>query len=487
MARLHFPKQAVARTLLCAVALSWAATVNAAEDIRLPDIGDSSGAVLSPEQERSIGQEVMRHVRLSFELVDDPEVKEYIRGLGYRLVAHSDARNQEFTFFVLDAADINAFAAPGGFVGINSGLILATESESELASVLAHEIAHVTQRHLARAYETQQKLALPALAGIVAAILLGSQNSDLGQAALAASQAGSVQAQLNFTRSNEKEADDIGIRILASAGFNPRAMPAFFENLQYSSRFYTRPPEFLSTHPVTASRIAESRGRAETYSYRQVKDSFQYHLVREKLRVRMENDHKQAVTRFREALESGQYRNENATRYGYALALLQNGQYDAARNQMAQLQQKNPERIAYLIGRARIELGAGRHREALEIYQDALKLYPRNHPLTIRYAEALLASGNPEKARQVLHAHIRHRTPEADTYKLLAVVEGEAGHPVEAHQSMAEYHYLNGRTQAAIEQLDIALRHEDTDFYETSKIQARRGELQEQARLEAQR
>lgn len=456
-------------------------------NLDLPDMGDSSGIVLGPEEERRLGEAFMREIRQQIKVVDDPEINEYINSLGYRLASNSDNQEQNFTFFVVDDPAINAFAVPGGFIGVNTGLIAASESENELASVLAHEIAHITQRHIARSFEKADRLNLPALAALLAAIALGSQNGELGQAALAATQAGAAQAQINFTRGNEEEADRVGMQTLARAGFDPRSMPVFFERLQQSARFAgPRPPEFLSTHPVTASRVSDSRNRAEQYPYRQVGDSLSYHLLQARLDVMAEKNPRQGAKRFAEALKNGQHRNREGARYGYALTLLQAGDYAAARAQTTELLSQDKNNISYQILLAKIEMASGHSAAALKIYADALRLYPGNHPLTLLYGRGLLQNGQAAKASELLRTHLRRRTPEPALYKLLAEATGEAGFKAEAHRNLAEYYYLNGIIDAAITQLTIALRLKDTDFYQSSQIEARLKQFETEA-LEARR
>lgn len=457
-------------------------------DLSLPDMGESSDTVISPHEEQRLGESFMRMIRQQLTVVDDPLINDYIRSLGYKLASNSDNQSQDFTFFVVEDPTINAFAAPGGYIGVNTGLILATESESELASVLAHEIAHVTQHHLARSFEKAGRMSLPATAALIAALIIASQSSEAGQAAIAATQAGVAQTQINFTRANEEEADRVGLRILANSGFDPRSMPVFFERLQQSARFSgPQLPEYLSTHPVTASRISDTRNRAEQYAYKQIKDSQAYHLLRGKLRVTNQDNHKQTVRDFENALEHGQYRNEQGERYGYALALLANSDYDAARVEAEKLLTEDEESIPYQVLLARIEMAGGNVSDALTIYAKTLDLYPGNHPLTLLYGRALLDTGQPDQAHDLLREHARHQAPDPELYRLLAQASGEAGFKVEGHQALAEYYYLNGQTDAAIEQLTIALRQEETDFYQASEIDARLKEFREQARLAAQR
>lgn len=458
------------------------------DEINLPDIGDTSGGTISPVEERRIGEAFMREVRQHLKIIEDPEINEYIQSLGYRLAASSDNQTQDFTFFIVDDPGINAFAAPGGFIGVNSGLILTTESESELASVLAHEIAHITQRHLARSFEAGSKYGLATAAAIIAAIILGSQGGELGQAAIAATQAGSAQAQINFTRGNEEEADRIGIQTLARADFDTRSMPTFFERLQKSIRFAgSTLPEFLSTHPVTLSRIADTRNRAEQYPYRQVVDSQNYHLIRAKLRVLGESNPKKNVQRFADTLEQGQYRNKEGERYGYALALLANHDFEAARAQTQELLASDKDALAYQILQARIEMASGKPAQGLAIYTNALKLYPGNHPLTLLYARALLQNGQAAIARDLLQQQLRQQKSDLALYQLLAEAEGRAGDKVAGHKALAEYYYLNGQTGAAIEQLEIALRTRKSDFYLSSQIEDRLQQLKDELIAEKER
>lgn len=228
----------------------------------LPAMGEVASDTLSRAQEREIGQRMMMEVRRRLPLLEDPEVNAYLQDLGQRLATHSQAPELDYHFFVVDLPAINAFAMPGGYIGVNAGLILSARSESELAGVLAHEIAHVTQRHIARGIEASQRASLQNAALLLAAILVGSQDSQAGTAAAAASMAGSIQQQLNYSRAFEHEADNLGIRMLAAAELDPNGMPTFFERLALATRYQGRPPEYLSTHPVTETRIAESSNRA---------------------------------------------------------------------------------------------------------------------------------------------------------------------------------------------------------------------------------
>jgi len=442
------------------------------ERIELPDMGASAQAVLTPQRENEIGKAFMRQVRRELPVVDDPEVAGYIQTLGTRLASNSGAQGQTFTFFVVADRAINAFAAPGGFIGVNSGLMLDAQSESELSAVVAHEIAHVTQRHIARRFEAMDRMAGPSMAALAASILVAMASPEAGMAAAAAAQAGQAQMQIDFTRRNELEADRVGIHTLAQAGFDPRSMPTFFERLDKATRYYGRPPEFLSTHPVTVNRIADTRGRAEQYPYKQYVDSTAYRLVRAKLRVVTAREPKQALEFFRDSLKTGRYQSETAARYGYALALAEAGRPKQARKVLRKLYQEDPDNVSFRAELARLELSLDNQDEALRLYAEGLDLFPGNKQLVRGHAEALLLVGRPAEARTLLTEYQRHRTLDPAFYKLLARSEEAAGDPVEAHITMAEYYHQMGQLKAAIDQLKRARKRGPKNYHQASRIEA---------------
>ena len=445
----------------------------------LPEMGDSTGNILSPEEEQRIGAEFMRSIRHNLTLVNDPEINEYLQDLGARLVSHSDGATRPFSFFIIQDPRINAFAAPGGYIGINSGLILNTSNESELAAVLAHEIAHVTQHHLARASEAANNMNLPMAAAILAAMILGSQDPELAQAAITAAMAGSTQRMINFTRLNEQEADRVGMQILTQAGFDPNGMPAFFKKLLTTNRIYKDVlPDFLKTHPVTLSRISDSNNRATRYEPRKHKDSARYQLIRSKIRVMLSKTPDHAVQYF--ANETS-----DAGKYGYALALSRKGESEKARRQLLPLINKRPDIIAYQYALAQIEADAGNIKKALAIYEHNLRLYPLNTPLTMQYVFTLLQSDDAAKARKVLHRYMNSKPATPAIYRLLAQTEKKAGFPAASYRAMAEYYYLEGLTLEAIRQLRKALENEGISRYDRASIEARMKQFEEHAALEA--
>lgn len=464
------------------------ATLAAPDTLALPDIGDSSATALTPADEERIGREMMRSIRQSGRLLTDPEVEEYIQHLGYRLVSAGNHAAAGFQFFVVSDPSINAFAMPGGYIGIHTGLVTASRTESELAGVMAHEIAHVTQHHLARSYERASQMNMPLTAAVIAAIILGAGNPALGEAALAATMAGGTQMQLDFTRSNEREADRVGIQMLANAGFDPHGMPGFFERLQQEYRYAnTGLPEFLSTHPVTLDRIADARNRAEQYPVGMGSDSLNYRLVQARLRVLEARNLAVLVRQYREALAESRGNNDTAERYAYALILTQQREYAQARQLLTALRRSDPDRIAYMLALAEMEAADGKPAAAERIYRDGLRLYPNNGLLTLALANQLLQQGAHVQATALLRDHTRGRVVTPRAYELLAEAETRSGHKGIAHIALADYYHSLGETQTAIEQLNLARRSGGLDFYYQSLLEAKLTQLQDTAALTAGR
>lgn len=459
------------------------ATTPFADDIRLPEIGDPSGSLITPAQEQRLGKAFMRSVRKSMKVISEPLMAEYIESLGKRLVSYSDYANQPFHFFLIDDPVVNAFAGPAGHIGVYTGLVLATETESELASVVAHEIAHVSQRHLARTFDEANRMSLPMAAVLLAAIIVGAgtDSGDLAAAAAAGAQAGIIQHQINFTRNNEKEADDVGIQILAAAGFDPRAMPVFFERMGRATRFYGMElPEFLRTHPVTTNRIADSRGRAETYPYRQYPEDLHYHLLRVILRERQFEDPRDAVTFFAKSLNEGRHRNEDAQRYGHVLALMRARELAKARQELNRLLKKAPHETAFILADAQLYLLANQPKPALDTLKSALKLFPGSYPLSLAYAQALLDLNMPAEATGSLQGLLPGHPDNAKLYKLLSQAAGGTGKINQAHEYLAEYHYLSGNLEPAIQQLEIALKDKEIELVRSARMSARLRQFQEE-------
>lgn len=441
----------------------------------LPDLGDVGAADFSPATERQMGEQIIREIRNDPAYLDDPEIEEYVNRLGRRLAAVSQNPQQDFTFFVVKDATLNAFALPGGYIGVHTGLLLAAESESELASVLGHEIAHVTQRHIAQIVGKQSQSSMLMLASLLVAVLAAKSNSQVSEAAIAAGQAGALQSQLGYSRDFEREADRVGLQTLASAGFDVRGMPSFFERLQRNGRLYeNNAPAYLRTHPLTTERIADMENRATALPYRQVPDSTDFGYVRAKLRAQngLPGD---AVRELEGQVE--QHPGDVALRYGLGRALLRAGRLDDASALVERLHrtaEPSPfvEVLAADIAMAR-KNGAG----AVKMLEAARARFPAYVNLDYALAEARILAGRPAEAVAGVNRILPNHGEDQRLWRLLSRANAELGKRTAQHRAQAEVYALSGALPAAIEQLEIARKEADGDFYELSAVDARLREL----------
>jgi predicted Zn-dependent protease len=444
------------------------------DKIELPDMGDSSGTIITPEEEKQLGEAFFRSLHSQITINQDAEIQGYIQSIGQKLVTNSDAPGNPFHFFVVMENDINAFAGPGGYIGVNSGLILTTEAESELASVMAHEIAHVTQRHLYRAAEAAGRLSIPTAAATLAAILLGTQAPALGQAALVAIQAGSVQFQIDFTRENEEEADRVGMHTLSESQFDPRSMPTFFERLQQSTRYYGQNiPEFLRTHPVTTSRISDTRNRADAYPYKQYPDSLGYQLTKAKLRVLTSTDLAETRKYFQSRITQGTAEQRTVAKYGLGLIALKSLNTNEAETIFQQLTTDFPDQPQYAAAFAHTAQDSKNYKAALARYEKSVRQFPNNEAIRLEYISALLKAGKPEPAKNYLFS-LPPKTRQLPIYfELLAQTYGALHQPAESHRYLAEYYYAIGQTRDAILQIKLAQKSKGLNFHLSSILNDR--------------
>ncbi len=469
---------ALALTLLLP---TWAGSDDALD---LPDFGSSADTLLSLAEQRELGLEFMKWVRKTLDVSTDSLLTDYVQSLGNELVRASRQTSGRYDFFVVEDPRINAFAGPAGNIGVNAGLILSAETESELAAVLAHEIAHVSQSHLLRSFAAQKRMTVPATALLVAAAVLGAAvDAQAGAAALMGAQGAMVQRQINFTRANEREADRIGIDTLARAGFDPFAMPGFFKKLTQANRVYeSGAPELLRTHPVTTDRIADALGRAERFGSSQRPDSLRFHLTRAHLREQGHSRAEQAIDHFEDTLAKGRFRNETAERYGYARALARGGKLDAAAKQLTPLLEQYPSQVEFVVLQSQLDRRRGNAAKAAQDLKGAVGLSPGNWPLQQAYAEALLDAGEPAAALATLERLIAARPNTTAVYSLMADAAGKAGDAPAAMRWRAELLFRTGDLEPAIRQLELALRQPDVNFHEAAKIQVRLDELQDEER-----
>jgi len=443
----------------------------------LPDLGDVSQSEMSPLQERRLGESIMLEVRADPSFSEDPEVTDYLNGIGYKLVgAGADAR-QEFNFFLMADPQVNAFALPGGFVGINSGLLLTAQSESELAGVMSHEIGHVVQRHFARMLSSQKDTQLAALAGLAIAILASRANSQISQAAMIGSQASSIQSSLNFSRANEQEADRVGFQILEKAGFDPTAMAIFFERMMNATRFYqSTAPAYLRTHPLTTSRISDMQNRAQNLPYKQVPDTIEFQLMRAKLKAGQDSP-AESVKFFEESLKERKYLSEAASRFGLVEALLRARAYGRATKELPALRKLVPSSPIIESLSARLYSAAGDSVGALRTYREALRNFPGYRALVYGYAEALLNVNQPEEALKLIDSRLQYAVSDYRLYQLQAKIYAALNKGMQQHRALAEAYFRLGNVRTAIEQLLLAQKAGDGDFYVQSSVDARLREL----------
>lgn len=443
----------------------------------LPDLGDVSQIVLTPMQERQLGQQSMLQIRNSQQFFDDPEVNDYLNQLGYRLAGNSPEPGSGFEFFAVNDYNVNAFAMPGGYVGVNVGLLLTTQSESELAAVLSHEIAHVTQHHTARLIASTQSSSWESMAALAVAILAARSNSQASAGALASMQARAIQKQLDYTRLHEQEADRAGFEILRKSGFNTHAMPEFLDRLQKATRLLeNNAPSYLRTHPVTSERIADIENRVQNQPFLLLPDSLDFQLVRAKL-IGAGKTPAQAVVYFRDALGARKFGNPVAQRYGLVSALLRDRQTAAAAQELAVLrkQAKANAMIDALTGQVKRTNGDA---DTLAFYRTALKSWPQHRALVYDYADLLIQAGQAATAVTLLSEQVLKHPSDVTLYQLQARAYGQINKPLEQHQALAYQYAWQGNLHGAIEQLELA-KQAGGSFYQLSTIESDLRELRE--------
>lgn len=458
----------------------------------LPDLGDESQSLVTPAQERKLGESVVRQIRASGAYLDDPEVNDYLNNLGHRLVAARPDSLWDFEFFAVADPSINAFALPGGFVGVNMGLILLTQSESELAAVLAHEISHVTQHHYTRGMASQQRSLLYSLAALAVAIAAASRtgSANAGQVAsagIAAAQGLAIQSQLNYTRENEYEADRIGFQRLDLAKFDVTAAGTFMERLQRQGRFSdSNTPSYLRTHPITVERIAEAQSRAFGKPYRQVADSLDFQLVRALLRS-YQGLAKEAVEFFTVALAEHKYNDEIAARYGLVASYLRAENYARAKAELATLEKLAPPHPMIEAMAAHVFMEAGDLDIAIARFERALARYPNKMQLIYDYPEALLKAGRARDAAAFLDRELARFPSNGPLHRIAARTYAELGKRLQQYLHQAEFYAWQGDLKGAVGQLELATRAGDGDFYQSSVVETRlrtlRRELADQQAL----
>ncbi|TDG15150.1 M48 family peptidase [Seongchinamella unica] len=454
------------------------------EELKIPNLGESSTSLFSAEFEHQLGRTWLRIFRSQAPTVNDPLLFEYLENLIYDLVIHSQLADRRVDLVVVDNPTINAFAVPGGVIGVHNGLLLYAQSEDELATVLAHEIAHLSQRHFSRGVEFQKNQAPINLAAMLAGlVIMATAGGDAGLAALSASQALAQDSALRYSRSNEQEADRVGMQTLVDAGMDPHAAPAMFERMLQASRYSggDRIPEFLRTHPLSENRIADTRNRARQYPKTVRPVSLDYQLMRARVVNQLANTPEEAVQRFRGELD-GTPRSREAAQYGLVVALTSAGRADEAALELDSIWSGDPDRLEYVIANAEIEMLRGNAGKAVTKLEKQLELNPGNHPLTMTYANALMNNQQAHIAEEVLSAQSKRKPGDPGLWYLLAEVQGLSGNIIGLHQSRAEYFILNGYLDQAEKQLRYALKLVRNDYLTSAKINQRLSDIAEMRR-----
>ncbi|WP_434064673.1 M48 family metalloprotease [Sessilibacter corallicola] len=449
--------------MLLSLPLPYTISSSSAE-IQLPDLGDGASSIISPAREKKLGQAWLRSYRSQVRTSSDPLMYEYLETLIQDLAKYSQLKDQSLDLVVVPNPTINAFAVPGGVVGVNTGLFLYAGNENQMASVLAHELAHLSQRHFARSLEKQSNSTIPTMAGLLASLILAATaGGDAGIAALTATQAAALDSRLRFSRQNEQEADRIGLQTMVASGRNPAAGAEMFERMLRELRYTSRPPEFLLTHPITESRVADARNRAQKHPEKQYVNNDRFYLMQARSRLLHAENANIAAKTFAYELE-GDTPSENASRYGLALALTESGQFDRAYDQIQYLLENEPDENAYIIAMAKLEAKQGEFDSAQRRLESELRTRPKNHPLNTALAEILMDGGRYSQAEVVLTKHSTRRPKDDYIWYLLAEVRGLAGNILGLHQARAEYFMLNGIYDKARTQLKNAKKIAKSDY-----------------------
>ncbi|WP_448568547.1 beta-barrel assembly-enhancing protease [Thalassotalea ganghwensis] len=466
--------------LCCSLSFSAGLAAQSANKNKLPQIGTSGFSVLSVDKEKQIGDAMMQQLRARGGIIHDPILSEYINHLGNKLVKNAHDVNYGFNFFIVNNKELNAFAFFGGYIGIHSGLITTADTESELASVIAHEISHVTQRHLARRIEAQSRNQPLTMAGIVSGVLLAMINPTVGMAALSTSMAASQQMGINYTRGNEREADRVGMTLLANSGFDPYGAPNFFSKMLEKYRYTSKPPAMLLTHPLPEARVSDVRTRAQNYAPKIVPPSLSFELAKARITARYENDPQYNIQQFKQLSLSKQTAFSEAAQYGLALSYLEDKQYDNAEKILTSLLYRDGNNLFYIDALSDVYIGQQQFDKAVKMLKDVNLLMPNNQVAALNYANVLLESDNLEQAATLLQDFLLVNPENYLAYDLLSTVYKKLNKKALMHSSKAELLVLVGAYPQAIDELHTALNFAEERPIISKRIKGRILQLQEQ-------
>lgn len=449
----------------------------------LPDIGSSVNKHLSVNKEQHIGDILVRQLKGEAPLLQDILVTDYLKTVGFKIVSHNpDAMNRKFDFFLIKSPSINAFAMPGGYIAVHTQLILKADTEDELAGVLAHEIAHVTQRHLARRFERSNQLSIPTMLGVFASLIAATQSSgnsgNVAIGGLSAVLAGQQQILINYTRANEAEADRVGIQSLAKAGYNPDGMSGFFEKMLRESRNLPKPPEFLLTHPISERRLAEARNRAFNLASHKNHNQNTFWIMQERIRAQVVTDQsllneKWYQKRIKDLSGKADKSHREAILHGYSLWLSQHDKPQQAVKIAKKLVAAHPKNIAHTDLLASVYISDNQPAKAKKLLLNFLHYSPLNFPLSITLARAELKLKDYTHALNLLLSLAYQHPDEAQLFKILAKAQAAAGKEDESRESQGQYLYAIGDLNGALFQYNLALNGRSIDPYFNKRVRAR--------------
>ncbi|MDO6766006.1 MULTISPECIES: M48 family metalloprotease [unclassified Agarivorans] len=461
----------LAQFLMASILFCYAPLMSA--NNQLPEIGTAGASALTIDKEIIYGNAYMRIIRASSRMTNDPVLSEYVTELGNQLVAKADAVRTPFNFFLVTDNEINAAAFLGGYVKIHTGLFLYAATESEFASVIAHEIAHVTQRHIARSIENQAAAQNLSMAGMLGSLLLGLANPVAGIAALQATMAAGVQNSINYTRANEFEADRIGLRTLAKAGYDPSGMGNFFGKLSEKYRYASKPPQMLITHPLPETRVSEARARANQYPNRYVAPSLSFQLAKSRIIVRHGTlSPADALEYYQRVIQRKEYRIEDAALYGKSLALFGMGKYQESKTVIDDLAKRHPDNLFIIDTQTDIDLALKQYDSAIKRLKVAQTRYPNNQVIVLNLAHAYSENGKFEDGAKTLDRYLREKPNDALGWGELSRTQRRLNNLAASHTAQAEYLSLHSDYRRAIDELHSAYNLTKNNL-EQARIQAR--------------
>ena len=437
------------------------------DDLLLPELGDRVSGAVSSSQEKIIGKEFLKQVYFQAPLISDPLIQEYTELLIYRLSEFSEVKDREFTIILIDDASLNAFAAPGGIIGVNGGLFLNADNEGQFASVLSHELAHLSQRHFARNVLNAKDRSLTSSLAIISSIALALISNN--PQAMAVGQAFLQSQSLRYSRLFEKEADRVGFANLVRAGYDPKSMGEMFENMNDLRRLAGEaPPEFLLTHPLSSSRINDALNAAKGLSDEGTKkDSLEYSLIKSRLKVLYETIPAQSIRYFNADIRE---QKTDSSIYGLALAFSANNNFSDSINLINLLINKYPKNLFLNTSKVEILMKAKNYNQALKLANEFLEISPKNYPLTINKSKVLLEMNRFFESEEIIRDLLIKRNEDHQLWLLLSEIQRSSKNIVGYHQSRAEYFLLLGQNEEALSQLEFALNLTKNNFQVSERI-----------------